>query len=75
MLLQAVSTVSYYFPSEILTISGAGGAIKPPGFDPPMNLESVVTYLAIAFTNVSTFLQGLGIGIVMGRDDNTQGGS
>jgi len=51
----------------------AGGQLYPPGFSPPTALESVVTYFCIAFNNVSTFLEGLGIGMVVGRDDNAQG--
>ncbi|KAF9056733.1 hypothetical protein BDP27DRAFT_1242393 [Rhodocollybia butyracea] len=58
---------------DIAKYAPAGGQIFPPGFDPPTNLESVVTYLTIAFTNVSTFLEGLGIAMVMGRDDYSQG--
>ncbi|KAF4594280.1 hypothetical protein EYR40_009083 [Pleurotus pulmonarius] len=51
----------------------AGTGVTPPGFDPVQNLENVVTYLSMAFENDSTFLQGLGMGVLMSRDDDTQG--
>ncbi len=47
--------------------------VSPPGFSPVVNFENVVTYLSMAFENDSTFLQGLGIGILMSRDDDTEG--
>uniref|UniRef100_A0A0W0FVF9 Jacalin-type lectin domain-containing protein n=2 Tax=Moniliophthora roreri TaxID=221103 RepID=A0A0W0FVF9_MONRR len=58
---------------EIPKFVPAGGQVYPPGFDPPTAVDSVVTYLCIAFTNVNTFLEGLGIGMLIGRDDNTLG--
>ncbi|KDQ27085.1 hypothetical protein PLEOSDRAFT_1097387 [Pleurotus ostreatus PC15] len=51
----------------------AGTGVTPPGFDPVENLENVVTYLSMAFENDSTFLEGLGIGVLISRDDNTEG--
>uniref|UniRef100_A0A0W0FLW7 Jacalin-type lectin domain-containing protein n=1 Tax=Moniliophthora roreri TaxID=221103 RepID=A0A0W0FLW7_MONRR len=51
----------------------AGSEVYPPGFKPPTTVENVVTYLSIAFINVNTFLEGLGIAILMGRDDGAQG--
>lgn len=59
--------------AQVAAFAPAGSGVTPPGFNPVTNLDSVVTYLAIAFTNDSTFLQGLGVGIVVGRNDNTQG--
>ncbi|ESK82696.1 pyk10-binding protein 1 [Moniliophthora roreri MCA 2997] len=51
----------------------AGNQVYPPGFYPPTTVENVVTYLSIAFINVNTFLEGLGIAILLGRDDGAQG--
>lgn len=59
--------------SRYLTRASVGDLISPPGFDPIVALESVVTYFSIAFTNINDFLEGLGVGIVMGRDDDAEG--
>ncbi|KAI3596378.1 hypothetical protein WG66_003082 [Moniliophthora roreri] len=58
---------------EITKFVPAGGQVYPPGFNPPTAVDSVVTYLCIAFTNINTFLEGLGVGMTMGRDDSAQG--
>ncbi|CUA72085.1 hypothetical protein RSOLAG22IIIB_10056 [Rhizoctonia solani] len=36
-------------------------------------MDNVVTYLAMTFENDSTVLQGLGEGVLMGREDNGAG--
>lgn len=53
-------------------LSQVGSQLLIPGFQ-VKNLESVVTYLSICFTNVSTFLEGLGVGLVIGSSDNAHG--
>ncbi|KAE9406695.1 hypothetical protein BT96DRAFT_204322 [Gymnopus androsaceus JB14] len=53
-------------------VPAVGGLIFPPGFDPVENLESVVTYFSISFTNINQWFEGLGIGILMQRDDHAQ---
>ncbi|ESK82695.1 pyk10-binding protein 1 [Moniliophthora roreri MCA 2997] len=69
----AVISNGEWKPVAIPKYSPAGDRLYPPGFDPPNALESVVTYLCIAFTNVNTFLEGLGIGMLMARDDGARG--
>lgn len=51
----------------------ANSDLNPPGFKPQTALDNVVTYLSLSFENDSTFLQGLGEGIVMARDDYAMG--
>ncbi|CUA77813.1 hypothetical protein RSOLAG22IIIB_12852 [Rhizoctonia solani] len=51
----------------------AGGSVTPPGFDPVEPMDNVVTYLAMTFENDSTVLQGLGEGVLMGREDKGAG--
>ncbi|EEB98129.1 hypothetical protein MPER_02419 [Moniliophthora perniciosa FA553] len=38
---------------EIPKFVPAGGEVYPPGFNPPTTLDSVVTYLSIAFANIT----------------------
>ncbi|TFK61637.1 hypothetical protein BDN72DRAFT_435029 [Pluteus cervinus] len=59
--------------AHIRAFAPAGTSITPPGFDPVKPLDSVVTYLAVVFVNHSTFLEGLGVGLTIGRDDNAEG--
>ncbi|CAE6409412.1 unnamed protein product [Rhizoctonia solani] len=58
---------------SIDTFKPADSVVFPPGFKPQKPLESVVTYLAMTWENDSTFMQGLGEGVVMGRQDNQAG--
>ncbi|CAE6370815.1 unnamed protein product [Rhizoctonia solani] len=51
----------------------AGGSVTPPGFTPVEPMDNVVTYLAMTFENDSTVLQGLGEGVLMGREDKGAG--
>lgn len=61
--------------SEMPDLESVGGLIFPPGFEPVTPLESVVTYFSISFTNKNQFLEGVGVGILMERDDYAQRGS
>ncbi|KDN34242.1 hypothetical protein RSAG8_12669, partial [Rhizoctonia solani AG-8 WAC10335] len=60
-------------PKTIATFKPADSVVFPPGFEPQQPLESVVTYLSMTWENDSTFMQGLGEGVVMGREDNQAG--
>ena len=51
----------------------SGKSYGPPGFNPVVVLDSVVTYLAVVFENDNTFLEGLGIAMSFGRDDENEG--
>ncbi|KAF4604546.1 hypothetical protein EYR40_003320 [Pleurotus pulmonarius] len=62
-----------FLPEQRNNFVGTASGVSPPGFSPVENFENVVTYLSMAFENDSTFLQGLGIGILMSRDDGTEG--
>ncbi|KAL0956017.1 hypothetical protein HGRIS_002191 [Hohenbuehelia grisea] len=57
----------------IAKFAPVNAGVTPPGFNPVNNLENTVTYLSIAFENDSTFLQGLGVGMLLTRDDDVFG--
>ncbi|CAE6436453.1 unnamed protein product [Rhizoctonia solani] len=55
------------------TFKPADSIVFPPGFEPLIPLESVVTYLSMCFENDSTFMQGLGEAISVGRETYKNG--
>ncbi|CAE6409416.1 unnamed protein product [Rhizoctonia solani] len=57
----------------IATFKPADSVVFPPGFDPQKPLESVVTYLSVCFENDSTFMEGLGEAISVGRSTYNNG--
>ncbi|CUA70014.1 hypothetical protein RSOLAG22IIIB_08856 [Rhizoctonia solani] len=62
-----------WLPKTIPTFKPKDSVVFPPGFEPQQPLESVVTYLAMTWGNDSTFMQGVGQGVLMGRQDNRAG--
>ncbi|KAJ4477431.1 hypothetical protein J3R30DRAFT_3291546 [Lentinula aciculospora] len=74
------TTVQHYEDNSVVSNGGwqdqtithfitQGNKVSPPGFNPVTTLDNNVTYLNVNFQNDSTFLQGLGEGIVLNRDD------
>ncbi|CUA70013.1 hypothetical protein RSOLAG22IIIB_08854 [Rhizoctonia solani] len=58
---------------NIPTFKPADSKVFPPGFNPRKPMETAVTSLSMIFDNIKVGLQGLGVGVLMGRGDSQAG--